>query len=149
MKFIKIVLVFLSPVLLSGCAGFFGKNIDKNNIYSMQKELPKKITTINIKIDNLRFQKLLKDKTVQLPRIVSVFVTGGQPPMYRIFDIAENSTFSLMGLKNVDMLLSVNDRVIRNSDLLYLLPSYLPKDKKVEILIHRNGEFRLLKIEIR
>jgi len=64
---------------------------------------------------------------------------------YRFFDIQEDSIYSLIGLKNNDIVVSANNYVVPGQRVFWEYIKYLPKvtDPKIEII--RNSEPLILK----
>jgi len=113
-------------------------------------------TPANIEIQELQVKRadvqasLQRDDMVRRIILVEIFNTAAAGvqnglPEYRLFDIYPGSIYALLGLRNADVLVSANDRLLVNSSVFIDYVRLLAKESEAQIEIRRVGKPILLK----
>jgi hypothetical protein len=98
------------------------------------------------------------ESTAGLPaiRLVRVYqnVSGGiggnvrSVPEYRMFHVHQKGPFGILGLKDGDVLVGLNDRVVTAPDMFRFYPQALLADSKSQLIYRRSGKLFKAEIEI-
>jgi type II secretory pathway component PulC len=88
-------------------------------------------------------------KTAQI-RAVEVFQNSSGIsqtfPNFRLFDIQDGSVYSLLGLKNVDILVAINERSVVAPQVIGQIVRLLSNEKGVTFEVIRAGKSLVLKV---
>lgn len=81
-------------------------------------------------------------------RAVEVFQnsTSGasKSPVFRLFEVESGSVYDLLGLREADMIVAINQRIIVAPHVIGQIVRLLPKENQIEIEILRGGKSYLL-----
>ncbi|RIL08294.1 MAG: hypothetical protein DCC75_09285 [Proteobacteria bacterium] len=74
-------------------------------------------------------------------RVVPVFNSSAAAeaniPQYRLFEVAPESAYHLLGLRNADVMVAANERIIVNSFIVPTFVQLLPAEQTAQIEIRR------------
>lgn len=154
MKQVACVLVFL---FLPGCSllnSFGGASVEKNqyrdsSLLEMMNELP---TVVERPVSRMALESAVQEAgKVAGPRVVPIFRRDARVvfPEHRIFELRDNGPLSLLGLRNGDILLGVNDRVlVQPETFLGLYPRAVLQDGKSQLVVRRGEQLLELQVTI-
>lgn len=141
-------IVLISLLLsLSACAAFFSsKEAEPSRVKIPAKEAI--VQDIQVPMSDLRLALGNELKTAQI-RAVEVFQNSSGViqyyPNFRLFDIQDGSVYELLGLKNADILVAINQRALVSPQIIGQIVRLLPNERDVSFEIIRSGKSMLLK----
>lgn len=139
------ILVFI--LVLSACSSM---NTDTTQRI---KFVSKEAIKIDLTITRSDLSLALGDeyKTSKL-RAVPVFQNSAtntnQQSVYRLFEVAQGSVYDLLGLKEADILVSINERIVVAPHVLGQVVRLLPKENSIQLEILRAGKSYLINTKI-
>ena len=142
----KLILLFIL-VFLQSC--FFNGQPKENP--SLKREIQKGVETIETDISAESYEQALSGYSVNKIRLVPIThsATGGEGvPEYRLFSIDEGSTYDLVGLKNADILLSLDGYILTDMDKFPIYMTLVKNQGYGQIEIKRDKRIYLLKFKI-
>jgi hypothetical protein len=90
-------------------------------------------------------------KTSKL-RAVPVFQNSAtnsvQQSVFRLFEVEEGSVYDLLGLKEADILVSINERVVVAPHVLGQIVRLLPKENSIKLEVLRGGKSYLISTKL-
>lgn len=126
---------------VGGCSsGFYGDSEEK---YSIIRETPPEIKTIEMTIPRSQLLSALeKDLLTNKIRVIEMYAARdvSAQPLYRLFDIHPGSVYSLLGLRNADILVAANARYLRNPDVFRQYVRLLRAEKAAQIEVMRGDQ---------
>ncbi|MCB0318409.1 MAG: hypothetical protein KDD56_06600 [Bdellovibrionales bacterium] len=148
-KNFKISQSFFTSLTIScllGCANFAG--ITSSSSARVEEVAVKRETAIlakvvDLKINSSQYLDLLKGSPEKNKiRLVKIFSSGTIDqvyPEYRLFDVRDNSIYTLLGLKTADILVSAQEITFSSPQKFFGYLTIIPKQKFGKIEIRRNG----------
>ncbi len=86
-------------------------------------------------------------KTAKL-RPVEVFQNsssgGMHSPVFRLFDVEKGSVYELIGLKEADIVVAINERIVVAPQVISQIVRLLPKEKSIKFEVLRSGKSYLI-----
>jgi type II secretory pathway component PulC len=146
--------VLLGCLLLGllGCS-LYGKGADERRLSMLRPVVPK-LETQEVSLSREKLLESLKhEQLTRRVRLVQIFNTAAAVsqatiPEYRLFDIDPHSAYYFIGLRNGDVLMGINGRIVVNPDLLSDYVMLLPNEKESQLEIERGTEAILFKYKI-
>ena len=141
-------------VVLGGCSllsRFDNQDVEKNRfkdraVLEMLNEIP----TVLVKpVARMALESAVQRSAKSSgPRVVPVFRRNSRIvfPEHRIFELQKDGPLVLLGLKNGDILLGINDRALVQPELLGLYPSAVLQDGKSSVIVRRGEQLFELQI---
>ena len=103
-----------------------------------------------LRLDPRDVEGALSDmNTVMTQARVTPNIEGGKTNGYKIFNIAQGSIYTKLGIQNNDVVQRVNGVEINNPDTLYKLFQQIKSERKITLDFSRDGRRESLNIEIR
>lgn len=104
---------------------------------------------VNLAIPKSKLREaLLREDLTQQIRLVEVFrretSMSNAFSQYRLFDVANGSVYHVLGLRTADLLISVDDYVVKSAGRFRDWVKYLPSEKQTKIEVLRHGKALLL-----
>lgn len=134
--------------MFTGCASLFSSGeVEPSRIKAPAREAV--VEEIVVSRVDLKLALGNELKTAQI-RAVEVFQSSSgvpqQFPNFRLFDIQDGSVYALLGLKNADILVAINERAVVASHVIGQVVRLLPNEKSVTFEVIRSGKSTLLKV---
>lgn len=125
----------------------------EERMLSRLRPAPAGIETVELSLDRQALLRALERvSAVERLRLVEIFTSrpeaGPLFPEYRLFDVEPGSVYHLMGLRNADILIAANDRILVNPVVFKQYVRLLPNEKEAQVHIKRGGKEILLKYRI-
>ena len=138
--------IFIYPVIL-----FFllSCSVNQSEISERTKLPSTEIIRIDLTVSRNDLLIALGDeyKTSKM-RAVEVFQnsTSGatKSPVFRLFEVEPGSVYDLLGLREADMIVAINQRIIVAPHVIGQIVRLLPKENQIQIEILRAGKSYLL-----
>lgn len=142
-------MLLILQLALSGCSSIFSV-FGGGEEASRLKPPAKEAVVFESEITKRDLKRALTDelKTAQM-RAVEVFQNSSSAqnyPSFRLFDIQPGSVYDLLGLKNADIVVAINQRVVVNNGVIAQIVRLLPRENDVSFEVLREGKSTFLKI---
>ena len=134
----------LISVLVDGCAT---QRAREPKFIEDIRPIPPALKVISYTIQRRDLQNALIRIREHQVRLVPVYqsVSITESYEYRIFDVGQNSVYSLLGLENSDIIVAASRYLIKNPAQFPAFAQLLVNENEASIEIRRGGEARLLK----
>jgi type II secretory pathway component PulC len=139
-----LILSVILPVVLQGCLGPTQKS---PKFIDDVRPIQPALKVISYTIQRRDLQDALTKIRENPIRLVPVFqsVSSTESYEYRVFDIAVEGVYGLLGLENADIIVAANRYLIRNPAQFPAFVQLLAAENEATIEIRRGGEARLHK----
>ena len=145
------IAAFCAAGMLTGCLGSSGPREERRLSVLRPLAEPREEVTVKVSREKLK-AAVSNEGALRAIRPIQTYSSGeareGELPQYRIFGVVPGSAYDLVGLKNKDVLVAVNDRLLANGGVIEQIFSLLPGENEVSIELVRANRAMLLRCEI-
>jgi type II secretory pathway component PulC len=144
MRHLRLLVLVLFAVVVSACAS---TGIREPKFIDDIRPVPPPLKVVHYSIQRKDFQDALTRQGDNAIRLVPVFdsVSVKESFSYRLFDVHENSAYTLLGLQTSDVVIAADRYLIKRPEQFPAFIGLLAGMDEATIEIRRGGEGRLFK----